>query len=230
MRKTAIVTGCAKGIGKSIALDLARDGYNIIGTYNTSYDEVINLKNHIENIGVNCDLYKVDLSIEEAINNFCQKINDNYKNIDVLINNAALSLDCEFENKTKDEFIKVLEVNLIAPFLLIQKLNITDVIINIASTDGINTYTKYNIDYSASKAALINLTKSLSLILSSRIYALCPNWVNTESVSEMNSDYLKEELKRVGQSKLIEPSEVSNRVLSLILSNKPSGSVIVMEE
>ena len=70
MRKTAIVTGCAKGIGKSIALDLARDGYNIIGTYNTSYDEVINLKNHIENIGVNCDLYKVDLSIEEDINNF----------------------------------------------------------------------------------------------------------------------------------------------------------------
>ena len=103
-------------------------------------------------------------------------------------------------------------------------------IINISSTDGINTYSKLSMDYSASKAGLINLTKSLALELeNAKIYAVCPNWVNTESVKEMNPEYLKEEMKRVGQEKLIEPKEISTRVIKLIEKDIKSGSIIVME-
>ena len=105
------------------------------------------------------------------------------------------------------------------------------IIINIASTDGINTYSKLNMDYSASKAGLINLTKSLTLELDNiKVYALCPNWVNTESIREMNQDYLKEELKRIGQKKLIEPKSVAKKIISIIESNLKSGSIIVMED
>jgi 3-oxoacyl-[acyl-carrier protein] reductase len=233
MRKIALITGCAKGIGKEIALDLARTGYNIIATYNRSLKEINELKSKIENIGVNFQFYKLDLRNEVNINNVCNKIKEKYKNIDVLVNNAALSLDNSFLDKTKEEFMKVLEVNLVGPFLLIQKLNnllINSKIINISSTDGINTYSKLSMDYSASKAGLINLTKSLALELeNAKVYALCPNWVNTESIREMNPDYLKEEMNRVGQKKLIEPKEVSHKVLDIIESDMQSGSIIVME-
>lgn len=231
MKRTAIVTGCSKGIGREIALELARDGYDIIGTYNSNKKDIDSLKNKINTIGVKFDCYKLDLTNDDSINKFIKEIKNNYINIDVLINNAGLSLDNEFELKTKDEFIKVLEVNLIGPFQLIQGLkDLLDIVINISSTDGINTYTKYNIDYSASKAGLINLTKSLALILSDkRIYAICPNWVNTESIREMNQDYLRDEMNRIGQSKLIEPKDVADKVIDLIYSNEKSGSIVVME-
>jgi len=234
MKKIALITGCAKGIGREIVFDLARAGYNIVATYNTSLEEIKNLKKQLESMGVKFDYYKLDLLSEESINEVCRSIKEKYSNIDVLINNAALAIDNPFLQKTKEEFMNILEVNLVGPFLIIQKLfNILNnaKIINIASTDGINTYSKLSIDYSASKAGLINLTKSLSLELENcSIYAICPNWVNTESIREMNPEYLKEELKRIGQKKLIEPKEVSNKVLEILKNDIPSGSIIVMED
>lgn len=229
MKKIAIVTGCSKGIGKETALELARDGYDIIGTYNTSNIE--NLKNRVEAIGINFYSYKLDLLNEEEVFNFCKEINNKFKNIDVLVNNAALSLDCEFSYKKSEEFRDVLQVNLVSPFLLIQNLNIDNgIIINISSTDGINTYSKLNIDYSASKAGLINMTKSLSLVLNSRIYAICPNWVNTESIREMDQEYLNAELKRIGQKELIDPKDIAKEVIKLIESDMKNGSIVVMED
>lgn len=232
MKKKAIITGCAKGIGKEIALELAKFNYDIIGTFNTSLIEMYDLKNEMEKMGSNLYIYKVDLLNEEEINNFCNNIKKEFKNIDVLVNNAALSLDNYFLDKSSKEFIDVLQVNLVSPFLLIQRLyDIMNngVIINISSTDGINTYSKLNMDYSASKAGLINLTKSLALELENiRIYAICPNWVNTESIREMNPQYLKEEMERIGQNELIDPKEVANKVKELIESDINSGNIIVM--
>ena len=234
MKKNAFITGCAKGIGKEIALELARSGYNIIATYNTSKNEIELLKKEIETTGVQFNCYKLDLTSEDNINDVCDVIKEKYNTIDVLVNNAALSLDNNFLDKTKEEFMKVLEVNLVGPFLLIQKLNslLNDSkIINISSTDGINTYSKLSMDYSASKAGLINLTKSLALELeNNKVYALCPNWVNTEAIKEMNPDYLKEEMDRIGQKKLIEPKEVSSKLIEIIENDIPSGSIIVMED
>ena len=234
MKKIALITGCAKGIGREIALELARDGYDIIGTFNTSINEINYLKSKIEAIGVNFYIYKVDLLNEYEINSFCNGIKKEFNSIDVLVNNAALSLDNKFKEKTTDEFRDILQVNLISPFLLIQNLcDIMDngVIINISSTDGINTYTRLNMDYSASKAGLINLTKSLSLELENiRFYCICPNWVNTESIREMNPEYLKEEMERIGQKQLIDSKDVARKVIKLIESNLKSGSIVVMED
>ena len=234
MKKSALITGCAKGIGKEIALDLARSGYNIIATYNTSFKEIDDLRKRIESIGVNFDLYKLDISDEDNIKLMCDEIKEKYQNIDILVNNAAVALDNNFLDKTKEEFMKVLEVNLVGPFLLIQKLYSllnNSKIINISSTDGINTYSKLSMDYSASKAGLINLTKSLALELeNTKVYVLCPNWVNTESIKEANPDYIIEEMNRIGQKRLIEPKEVSNKVIEIIESDIESGSIIIMED
>ena len=233
MKKTVFITGAGKGIGRQLAIDFAKKGYNIIVSYLSSFGQIKTLEEEIKKIGVNFDSYMLDLSNEESIINVCDFIKDKYKNIDILINNAALSLDSEFKEKTKEEFMKVLEVNLVGPFLLIQKLNEllkTSKIINISSTDGINTYSRLNMDYSASKAGLINLTKSLALeFTDAKVYALCPNWVNTESIREMNPEYLTDELRRIGQIKLIEPKEVSSKVIEILENDLKSGSIIVME-
>ena len=76
MKKNAFVSGCAKGIGKEIALDLARSGYNIIATYNTSLKEIELLKKKIDSIGVKFDYYKLDLSDENNIDEVCNAIKD----------------------------------------------------------------------------------------------------------------------------------------------------------
>ena len=226
MKKIALITGVSKGLGSVLARNLSSIGYDIIGTYNTDLDGVLKLGN--------IDYYKLDLNSTESTNKFISDIKNKYNHIDLLINNAALSLDNEFMYKTKDEFMKVLEVNLVGPFSLIQGLSsIMDngVIINIGSTDGIDTYSSINIDYSASKAGLINLTKSLSLVLDKiRIYAICPNWMNTETIQSMNQDYLRSEMERINQKELIDPIVIFNKVVKLINSNEKSGSIIVVED
>ena len=234
MKKVALITGAAKGIGKQLAVDLAKNGYDLIVSYLTSFDKIKELEEELKNKNVNIDVYEMDLSNKLSIKTVSESIKRKYNKIDVLINNAALSLDSPFNEKTKEEFMKVLEVNLVGPFLLIQNLSDelkNSKIFNIASTDGINTYSKLNMDYSASKAGLINLTKSLALEFeSAKIYAICPNWVNTESIREMDDEYLKDEMKRVNQKKLIEPREISERIIKVINDNIESGSIIIMEE
>lgn len=232
MDKYALITGCSKGIGKEIALALASIGYNIIGTYNTSLEEIKNLKYEVEIKGVSFNYYKLDLLDDNNLDKFLKDINNNYKTIDILINNAALSLDNEIDNKTSKEFQDVLKVNLTGPFSLIKGLkDKLKIAINIASTDGIDTYSSLNIDYSASKAGLINLTKSLSLAIPSvKIYAICPNWIETESIREMNQEYLKEEMKRINQKKLIKPDEISKKIINIINDDIKSGEIIVMRD
>lgn len=234
MKKIAIVTGCAKGIGREITFELARNCYDIIGTYNGSKKAIKEVEKKINSLGVKFYPYKVDLLDDKEIIDFCNYVNYNFNHIDLLVNNAALSLDNEFDLKTSEEFMDVLKVNLVGPFTLTQKLYKlmkNGVIINISSTDGINTYTKLNIDYSASKAGLINLTKSLSLILENiKVYAICPNWVKTESILEMNQEYLNDELKRIGQKQLIEPKTIAIKLIELLNGDYESGSILKVDD
>ena len=78
----------------------------------------------------------------------------------------------------------------------------------------------------------LSLIKELGNLFSenAKIYAICPNWVNTESIREMNPEYLKSELERIGQKKLLEVSEVSSKVIEIIENEMPTGSIIVMED
>ena len=232
MKKNALITGCSKGIGKAIAIALANRGYNIIGTYNTNLEKTKKLKQEIEQRGVKFSYYKLDLLNDESIAKFFAEINKNYSKIDLLVNNAALSLDDELDNKTSKEFLDILKVNLVGPFSLIKEFkNKLNIVINISSTDGINTYSKLNIDYSASKAGLINLTKSMALALPNiKIVAIAPNWVETEAIGQMDKEYLKQEMERINQKKLIQPKEVANKVIDILENNIKSGEIIVMED
>jgi len=232
-----LITGASLGIGKCLAIKLASLGYNLFLTYYTNKELCETLKREIETkYKVKCYIEKLDLKEEKDIENIIYLFKEKLGDLDILINNASTSNDNLLDDKTKEEFIQVLEVNLVGTFLMCKHIakiiNQTGIIINMASTDGIDTYSIYNIDYAVSKAGIIQLTKSLALILKNiKVVAIAPNWVDTESTLEMNEDYLKEELKRIKQEKLISKERVVDVIMDTINNdNIKSGEVIKIYE
>lgn len=228
---TILITGASRGIGAAIARYYANKKYNIIITYNTNKTDSDNLVKELSNI-TNIENYYLNLKDEDSINNLYSNVKEKYNTIDILVNNASLSLDNELEYKTKDEFMEVLEVNVVGTFLMCKyfdKIIENGYIFNISSTDGIDTGSNLSIDYNASKAAINSMTTTLSTILTNKIISICPNWVNTEAIQEMNQDYLKEEMKRINQDKLINPNSIPILINKLINENTKNGSIIRMD-
>lgn len=232
MRKTVLVTGSAIGIGKSIIIEFAKRGYNTVIVYNNSKREADDLKKIVmDNYGITATVIKCDLTKENEIRKMIDDTISYFGSIDVIINNACYASDNYIDDKTKEEFMKVLEVNLVAPFLVIKhayKHMKNGVIVNISSTDAEDSYNDISVDYSASKAGLNMLTKALSMaIYNNKLVAVMPNWVRTPAVEEMNQEYLQSELKRIGQRRLQEKEEVAIRVADIVEDdNTKNGDII----
>lgn len=230
--KTMLITGCYQGIGEKIVKYFANLGVNIIMTYHNNYDKNMELARELEdNCSIKVDCYYLDLCKEGSIKEVYNYVKEKYEKIDYLVNNAALSLDNDIQDKSKDEFMQVLETNVVGTFLMMKYFdNIVDgYIFNISSTDGINTGNVYSIDYNASKAAINNMTKTFSLYSSNKIISICPNWVDTESTKKMDNDYLESELERIKQDKLISVETIPKVIDDCIKSDVLTGSIIRIE-
>lgn len=222
--KTILVTGSAQGLGANIIEKFAKNGYNVIITYKSSKNKAIILEDKIRKYNLNVISVKCDITKISDIRNLFKVVKSRFNNIEVLVNNASLSLDSSFENKSKEEFMKVLETNIYGTFLitreLIKKYKVEKVI-NISSTDSIDTYSDLNIDYSLSKCGINFMTKFFSKKYKDiKFYNILPNWINTETIQNMNSEYLESELRRVNQNKLIEPEYISNIVYEMATTCK----------
>ena len=116
--KVALITGASRGIGKSIAIELAKNGINIVINYKSNELEAKKTEQEIkENYNVKTLLIKADVSDEQEVKEMVETIINEFGKIDILINNAGIAIDNIFEYKTKEEFEKVLSTNLIGPFL-----------------------------------------------------------------------------------------------------------------
>lgn len=222
--KTILVTGSAQGLGANIIEKFAKNGYNVIITYKSSKNKAIVLEDKIRKYNLNVISVKCDITKISDIRNLIKVVKSRFNNIEVLVNNASLSLDSSFENKSKEEFMKVLETNIYGTFLitreLIKKYKVEKVI-NISSTDSIDTYSDLNIDYSLSKCGINFMTKFFSKKYKDiKFYNILPNWINTEAIQNMNSEYLESELRRVNQNKLIEPEYISNIIYDMATTCK----------
>ena len=190
MNKVVLVTGGAQGIGKAIVLELAKNHYDVVINYLTSNKAATLLEEEIKkNYDVRVMTIQADVSKEEEVDAMISLIEKKWGGVDILINNAAVDLSNLFHLKTADEFRKTLDVNVVGAFNCSKRVyrHMLDQeygrIINISSTNGINTYYPMCIDYDASKAALISLTHNLAFEYGPyiNVNAIAPGFIGTDN-------------------------------------------------
>ena len=222
-RKTVLITGASRGLGASIAKVFAKENHNIILNYNNSEEEALKLTQELKQYNVEVLPIKADMTNEEEIKNMVNISLEQFKKIDVLVNNAGIAIDTTFEDKTKENFIKTLDTNLIGPFLISKYVGESMLkekqgcIINISSTNGLETFYEYSLDYDASKAGLISLTHNLALHYAPyiRVNCIAPGWINTEMNKNLDKDYIKEEESKILLNRFGEPEEIAKVVYFL---------------
>ena len=222
-RKTVLITGASRGLGAAIAKVFAKNNHNIILNYNNSETEALNLTEELKQYNVEVLPIKADMTNEEEIKNMVNISLETFKKIDVLVNNAGIAIDTTFEDKTKENFIKILDTNLIGPFLLSKYVGESMLkekqgcIINISSNAGLESYYPEGLDYDASKAGLISLTHNLALHYAPyiRVNCIAPGWINTEMNKNLDKDYIKEEESKILLNRFAEPEEIAKVVYFL---------------
>ena len=218
-KKCVLVTGSSIGLGASIIRKYASMGYNTVITYNSHKDEAIELQKEInDKYNTESLVIKCDISKEEDIENLKNEIISKFNKLDVLVNNASIAIDTTFSDKTKENYMKILEVNLVGTFLVSKIMstimNDNSSIINISSTNGIDTYYEYSLDYDSSKAGIINLSHNLANYLSPkiRVNTICPGWINTPMNKDMDMEFKKQEEDKILLKRFAEPNEIANLV------------------
>ncbi len=184
-----LVTGSSRGLGRAIIKEFATHNYDCIINYNNHGEKALELAEEISN--VNVKVIKCDISNEEEVKNMFNEID----HLDILINNAAIAMDKDPMEKTALEFNKVLETNLTGTFLVtkyaLEKMD-KGSIVNISSTNALDTYYPESIDYDASKAGIISLTHNFAKYLTDiNVNCICPDWIDTDMNKEMAEDYRK---------------------------------------
>ncbi len=213
-----LITGGARGLGRYLALYFNELGHNVVVNYNKSENEAKDLE---KNYGLKT--IKADVSLEEDVKVMFDKIDK----VDVIINNAAICDDKDPLEKTALSFRKVLETNLIGPFLVckygIKKMT-KGCIINISSTNAINTYYPESMDYDASKAGLISLGHNFAKYLSScdiRVNTVCPDWIDTSMNDDMDEEYRK-------SVNFVDKKKIADTIKKLILDDSRNDEVITL--
>lgn len=225
-RKVVLVTGSSRGIGKAIITELAKNDYDVVINYHHSKEDALKLqKDVIDQYGVNCLAIQADVSDEKAVDEMINEIEEKLGGVDILINNAAIDLSNLFHLKTSEEFKRTLDVNLIGAFQCSKRVYKHMLeqeygrIINISSTNGMNTYYPMSIDYDVSKAALNALTHDLAMQYAPYVHvnAIAPGFIGTESELEgYDESFLEEECKKILVERYGQPEEVAHLVKFLI--------------
>ena len=222
--KVALVTGSSRGIGKATIIELASRNCNVVINYVSNGEEANNLKNHVvDKYKVRAIVVKADISVEAEVKNMIEAVIKEFGKIDILINNAGIALDNDFYDKSVEEFRKVLDVNLIGPYLVSKYVSIHMLekeygkIVNVSSTNGIDTVYPSSIDYDASKAGVISLTHNLAIQFAPyiNVNAVAPGWVKTDMNSELGERFMKEEQSKIYFKRFAEPEEIAKVIVFL---------------
>lgn len=206
----------------------------------TNKENAEKLSNYLkEKYKIETLVIKADVSNEEQVKNMIQEIISKFGRIDVLVNNAGIAIDKEFENRTVEDWKRTLEVNMIGTFLVSKYAsenmmeNKSGKIINVSSTNGINTFFPSSIDYDASKAAIINLTYNLAIQFAPyiNVNAVAPGWVNTEMNKELPKDLIEEETEKIYKKRFAEPEEIAKVICFLASEDAEyiNGTVIKVD-
>jgi 3-oxoacyl-[acyl-carrier protein] reductase len=237
VRKTAIVTGGSRGIGKAIAIGLAKDNYNIVINYNNSEKKANELKEFIEEkYNVSVLVVQCDVSKFEDVEKMYKKIKSEFDSIDLLINNAGITKDNLIIRMKEMDFDQVINVNLKGTFncckifgkhMIKQK---SGKIVNIASIVGIMGNAGQS-NYAASKAGIIGLTKSLAKEFAKRginVNAVAPGFIESEMTDKLDEEVINKYKESIPLGSLGKVEDVA-KVVSFLCSsdaNYITGQVI----
>ena len=235
--KSAIVTGATRGIGKAIALELAKRGSNVAFNYASSQEAAEKIKAEIEDLGVKAFADSCDVSDTAAAADFVKQVKSEFGGLDFLVNNAGITRDNLILRMKEEDWDAVIDVNLKgawnfakAACRLMMRNENGGSILNISSISGVVGMLGQS-NYSASKAGMIGLTKSLAKELASRNVtsnALALGLVETDMASEMNEEYREKILAEIPLGRLGNTQEVAE-IACFLLSDSAkyiTGQVI----
>lgn len=236
MAKVVLVTGSSNGIGRGTIIRFAREGYNVIINYNKDEKNAYALKEETEKkYGVSASVLRCDISSEEDVKNMVSKIIEQYGHIDVLVNNAAIEICSDFNEKDRESFIKVLNTNVVGTFLVskyvgneMKKVG-KGRIINISSNNGIDKYDPSTLEYDASKSAIINMTYNLAKEFAPYINVNCvaPGWVKTEKIEQLDKSldnkFIASESEKILLGRFADVEEIADVIY--FLSSKEASYI-----
>lgn len=201
LKKTVLITGASRGIGKSTAEEFSRKGWNLLVNYNKSQNEAVELVTALNNMGKgSAELFQADVANREQVDSMIEYAIKKFGNIDVLVNNAGLSSQNLFTEISQAEWDEIMDVNLrgvfnccqsVLPFMLQRK---SGKIINISSIWGL-TGAACEVHYSAAKAAVIGLSKALAKELGPsniQVNCVCPGIIKTDMLKDLSTEDLSD--------------------------------------
>lgn len=200
MKKVAIVTGASRGIGKEIAKTLAKQGIQVIANYNQSKEKAEQLQEEMKKENIAIDIFQADVSKRKGVKELVEYTLNQYKKIDILINNAGIAEYKLFTDETDQDWEKVINTNLYSAFAMSQEVipnmihNKQGCIINISSIWGM-VGSSLEVLYSISKAGMDGLTKALAKELGPskiRVNSIAPGVIGTDMCEEFTKKELQE--------------------------------------
>ena len=224
MSKVALITGASRGIGRGIAIELAKSGISVAINYLSSDEKATELLDEIKIFNQNVNIYKADVSNDQEVSEMIHKIESDLGKIDILVNNAGISQIGLFQDMTSFERDRMIGVNLIGAMNVTKAVlpnmihNKSGNIINISSMWG-EVGSSCEVVYSASKAGLIGFTKALAKELGPsgiRVNCISPGVIDTDMNAELSGEDIKALEDDIPLNRIGTPDDIAKTVKFLI--------------
>ena len=238
--KIVLVTGSSRGIGKATAILFAKEGAKVVINYSKSKKEAEAVVQDIKAFGSSAIAIQANVSNEKEVQKMFLQIKKEMGSIDILVNNAGFVNDKPFFERDAKEWVEVLGINLISVYICSKyavqemKKKKAGKIINITSTNGIDTFSTSCPDYDAAKAGGIILTRNLAKELAPyniQVNSIAPGWIDTQMNEELPKEVIKEETEKIYMKRFGKAEEIARVVLFLASEDASfmTGSILKVD-